>query len=80
MATFIPPQRGEWKLAGGERGESLVEEEQRYAPRQGSPEVPAPLPGRISFVAIFPGVRLRSRAAKLPAPFQGALASDLEEC
>jgi len=50
-----------------------VEEEQRYAPRQGLQDLPAPLPGRIRLLQ-YSGGSLRSPPAKLPAPFQGAQA------
>src|SRR5204863_4055760 len=69
----IPPQRGERKLARGERSEPLGRREQRYAPRQGLQELPAPLPGRISLLQ-YSGGSLCSPPAKLPAPFQGACA------
>jgi len=48
-----------------------VAEKQRYAPRQGLQEFPAPLPGRISLLQ-YSGGSLCSPPAKLPAPFQGA--------
>ena len=50
-----------------------IKEKQRYAPRQGLPELPAPLPGRIRLLQ-YSGGSLCSPPAKLPAPFQGACA------
>ena len=52
-----------------------VEEEQRYAPRQGLQELLAPLPGRISSIAIFRGFASLTLPAPSRAPgrpFQGA--------
>src|SRR5205814_1747675 len=53
---------GERKLARGERSEPPVEEEQRYAPRQGLQELPAPLPGRVGHLRRIPGVRKKKRS------------------
>src|SRR5437667_4424954 len=61
----IPPQRGERKLAGGERSEPPGRRGTRYAPRQGLQDLLAPLPRRVGHVGTVPGVRKkRSPLAK----------------
>src|SRR5436189_1876951 len=61
------------KLAGVSKANPRIEEEQRYAPRQGLQELLAPLPGRIRLLQ-YSGGSLCSPPAKLPAPFQDACA------
>src|SRR5436309_3343738 len=70
----MTPQRGERKLAGGERSEPPCRRGTTIRTPAGLQELPAPLPGRIRLLQ-YSGGSLRSPPAKLPTPFQGARAS-----
>src|SRR5437867_8738243 len=56
MITFPAPAGRKEISRGVSEANPRVEEEQRFAPRQGLQELPAPLPGRIGLLQ-YPGVR-----------------------